>query len=411
MLCAVIVVIAALVGLSKSVVAGAWAAVGALLASIFMAATVWRLAAVAQEWRRELRSSRAEAASLQKELAYVRADAAAVEDAVSQGVILCGADGVIKSANAAAKELFKFPQPVGRTVLAMSLSYELHSLVVRRMLTEEAHVVNEISLSYPVARTVIARTFRVDETPTLVLLTLEDVTQLRRLQTVRSDFVANVSHELRTPLSAIRAMAETILDDENLSPETKKKYLSKIISEVDQLTAISNDLLSLASAESSVPEQTEIDLAEVLAYCLQHIERQSVVNGLELKTNIADKLLVTANRNQLIQVFSNLLSNAMRYTPKGFVELTARREEDEVIVEVKDSGIGISSEHVSRIFERFYRVDKARSRDTGGTGLGLSIVRHIIESLGGKIEVESVLNVGSTFRVRLPAAESSLASV
>lgn len=169
------------------------------------------------------------------------------------------------------------------------------------------------------------------------------------------------------------------------------------------MTLIADDLLVLSAVESQKVAEQEVDLAEAVRYAAHQSEEQANSRSLRMSVETPDSLTVIGDRTQLIQVLMNLLSNAIRYTPEGTVEIKLARQNGNAICKVRDTGIGIPAEHLPRIFERFYRVDKMRSRETGGTGLGLSIVRHIVEAHGGKVEVESEVGVGTCFSVTLPA--------
>jgi two-component system phosphate regulon sensor histidine kinase PhoR len=258
----------------------------------------------------------------------------------------------------------------------------------------------ELAVDYPEPLALRVQALKVADDA--VALWIADVSDIRRLETVRRDFVANVSHELRTPMAAMRAMAETIEDDPDLTNAERDRYLDKIIAEVDRLTHLSDDLLTLASAEAKPSEQAEIDLAEIARYAVLQMEQPAATKGLSLEIDAPTSLIALGDRPRVIQVAMNLLQNAIRYTNSGGAKVRVFEDREHAVLEVQDSGIGIGAEHLPRIFERFYRVDAARSRETGGTGLGLAIVRHITESLGGKVEIESELGKGSTFRVRLP---------
>ena len=400
LLCAAVIAVLSVLGFSRGIHSGVWLALGALVACLALFATVWRLSTVAQDWRRELRAARHELHRISGELDLVQANLSAVTEGVALALLACDTDGNILFANDAARDMFQFPQPVGRTVLAVSLSYELHTFVTQALAKGGIEVETDINLSYPESRTVQVRAWNASGKS--LFISIQDITELRRLEKVRSDFVANVSHELRTPMATIRAMAETMVDDTKLAKETKQRYLNKIVQEVDRLTNISDDLLTLSSAESQPVEKIEVDMAEVVRYATQQVESQARERGLKFLVDTPQSLMIYGDRHQLIQVVLNLVTNAIRYTPDGGVDVSLRETPNEAILEVRDTGLGIASEHLPRIFERFYRADHARSRETGGTGLGLSIVRHIVESLGGKIEVESELNVGSVFRVKLP---------
>ena len=235
-----------------------------------------------------------------------------------------------------------------------------------------------------------------------------DITQLRRSETVRKDFIANVSHELRTPLAAIKAFAETLHDAAAQDPEHRQEFILEIERNADRMTRLVDDLLALSALESGTrpPAQEPVDLmrvaAEVTASLKPLASRKEIGLRLEPFHDIPE---VRGDRGQIKQVLTNLIDNAIKFTPdKGVVRLSASYGDGRVTVAVQDSGIGIPAEDLPRIFERFYRVDKARSREMGGTGLGLAIVKHIVEAHGGTVAVESRPAEGSTFRFTLPAA-------
>jgi two-component system phosphate regulon sensor histidine kinase PhoR len=240
------------------------------------------------------------------------------------------------------------------------------------------------------------------------LVVLHDVTQLRKLESLRRDFVANVSHELKTPLTAIRGLVETLLDDPAMESETRRHFLERVRAQAGRLGQLVNDLLTLARVESAegLPQRERVDVRVVLQECAARFEPLCAAKDLRLVRDLGTRsLIVLGDEECLRQIADNLLDNALKYTPAGGrVHLRARASEatPDVVVEVEDSGIGIPSDQLERIFERFYRVDKARSRELGGTGLGLSIVKNMAQALGGSVSVESALGRGSTFRVTLP---------
>lgn len=240
------------------------------------------------------------------------------------------------------------------------------------------------------------------------LLVAQDITSRRRLETMRRDFVANVSHELRTPLASIRAMAETLQDGALSDREVSGKFLGTIITETERLARIAEDLLVLSDAESHQPVKEQLNLSELVEFVVTRSRPQADKAGLKLTAEITPGLTTQANRDQIEQVLVNLVDNAIKYTgADGSVHVSALPEGDCVAVHVADTGIGIMRQDLPRIFERFYRVDKARSRQSGGTGLGLSIVKHIVESHGGTVSVKSEYNHGSTFTFTLPAGGRS----
>ncbi|MFZ5926209.1 MAG: ATP-binding protein [Acidobacteriota bacterium] len=240
------------------------------------------------------------------------------------------------------------------------------------------------------------------------LAILHDVTEIERLERVRRDFVANVSHELRTPLTAIRGYAETLLDGAIDDADHNRKFLEVIRSNAIRLTNIASDLLVLSELEQhrAAQEPAEaVPVQPVIEAAIRTVESAARIRKVSLLFHPTD-LAVRALRFRLEQALVNLVDNAVKFSPPGTeVRITCARAEDGMVeIHVADQGIGIPEEDLPRIFERFYRVDKARSREAGGTGLGLSIVRHIAELFGGSVRVVSRLNEGSTFTLRFPAA-------
>ncbi|EAG6645862.1 PAS domain-containing sensor histidine kinase [Listeria monocytogenes] len=240
-----------------------------------------------------------------------------------------------------------------------------------------------------------------------IILLLHDITQIRHLENVRSEFVTNVSHELKTPVTALKGFAETLLDGAMYDEVLLKKFLTIIKEESDRLHRLIMDILALSRIEQNpVAENVElVDVDEVIEQSARTIFEMAAEKN--IRVTIPEKtsasVMIETDRDKLQQIVINLLSNAINYTPvDGKVEVKLIEQEAEVIIEVTDNGIGIPAKDIDRVFERFYRVDKARSRHSGGTGLGLSIVKHLVENCGGRIEVESQEEVGSTFRVTLP---------
>lgn len=236
------------------------------------------------------------------------------------------------------------------------------------------------------------------------VLAILDVTPIRRLETVRRDFVANVSHELRTPLTVVSGFAET-LQDPALPPEDRARFSATILANTQRMQRIVDDLLDLSRIESGGwrPNPTSLDprsiVGEVFAAAGALADRKHVA----LVSDIADDVVtVHADPTALRQLLTNLVDNALRHTAAGSVTVTARRTSGGITIGVRDTGVGIAAEHLPRIFERFYRVDAARSRQEGGTGLGLAIVRHMVEAHGGRVRAESALGVGTTVSVTFP---------
>jgi len=241
--------------------------------------------------------------------------------------------------------------------------------------------------------------------PIGALIIMWDVTHLRHLETVRSEFVANVSHELKTPITSIAGFVETLLsEDWNLS-EKIRHFLNIIKQQTDRLDAIIDDLLTLSRLEQKnekVIKEPE-HLNRVLKNAVRLCELQAKQKSIRIQLDCPSKIVLNINAPLIEQVFVNLIINAVKYSdPAKTVRVTVKQEKDEVIIYVKDEGYGIEKQHLDRLFERFYRVDTARSRKLGGTGLGLSIAKHIVQAHGGSIQVESKIGFGSTFKITLP---------
>lgn len=342
---------------------------------------------------------------LQEDLERQRQNVDALGEGMDVAILVCDERATISYANRAAKEMFRTQDPAGRSLLAITLNYDLEQLALlagRDRKEQNA----ELTFAYPTDRVGLAKAWSVESLPGRVFVTVVEITDLRRLERVRTDFVSNVSHELRTPLTLIRAMAETLLDDRGKDKELFERYLGKVIEEVDRLSGITSDLLTLSSAESNPVRKAPCDLVEVFSNVVNQFQSKAAEKGLELTFEGPEHLVIEANTAQMTQVAINLVDNAINYTQTGSVKVSVTASEDEAMVNVADTGIGIPSDHHQRVFERFYRVDRGRARTLGGTGLGLSIVKNIVESHGGEITVESALNRGSTFTVKLPFGAS-----
>jgi len=238
------------------------------------------------------------------------------------------------------------------------------------------------------------------------VLVLHDVTELRRLETVRQDFVANVSHELKTPITAIRGLIDTIVDDRAMPEETKTQFLLKIQNQSLRLSRLVTDLLTVARLESGAGllETEPLDVASLVRRSAANFRTDADSNGIALSVEVPpEPVMVEGDGEALELMINNLLDNALKYTPgNGHVWARVSVDGDRAIIAVEDTGIGIAREHHDRVFERFYRVDKARSRELGGTGLGLSIVKHVCKAHGATIALASAPASGSTFTVNMP---------
>jgi two-component system phosphate regulon sensor histidine kinase PhoR len=239
------------------------------------------------------------------------------------------------------------------------------------------------------------------------LVVLNDVTSLRRLETVRRDFVANVSHELRTPITSVKGFVETLLENPPENPQERERFLRIVATHADRLNAIIEDLLSLSRIEQET-EKAEIVLtagkvADVILSAVDACTAKAESRRISIEHTCTGDTVASINPPLLEQAVVNLIDNAIKYSEPGSgVQVKCSTEEHRVSIAIHDQGCGIASEHLPRLFERFYRVDKARSRKLGGTGLGLAIVKHIVQAHGGEIAVESALGRGSTFTIHLP---------
>jgi two-component system sensor histidine kinase SenX3 len=239
----------------------------------------------------------------------------------------------------------------------------------------------------------------------LVLLLVEDQTESRRVEEVRRDFVANTSHELKTPVGALALLAETVEDAAD-DPEAVRRFASRMRQEAARLTNLVQDMITLSRIQAAepIPDPVPVQLDDVVAEALDRCRMKASARGIELVAVGEDGLSVLGDEDLLVTALRNLLENAVAYSPdKTRVDVSTRHAADDAVeISVADQGIGIPERDLERIFERFYRVDPARSRATGGTGLGLAIVKHVTAAHGGKVTVVSSEGAGSTFTLRLP---------
>ena len=327
-----------------------------------------------------------------------------------EGVIAVDRRQHVLFANVAAGRKLRFsPEEVeGWPLLEVVRSHELRRIVEQALQTRQ-HCQGEIQWKSDVQLTLEVHATPLPGQPCPgVVLVLHDVTDLKRLEGMRQQFIANVSHELKTPLSSIKAYTETLLSGALEDAEHARTFLSRIDDQANRLQDLILDMLSLARIESGQAplELANVSLAQVVDNCLRDHETRAAAGQLTLVNEVGtSSLQVRADEEALLQILSNLVDNAIKYTPAGgTVAIRSRAEAAQAVIEVVDTGPGIAPEHHERLFERFYRVDRARSRELGGTGLGLSIVKHLCQAMGGSVAVESALKKGSVFRVRIPLA-------
>jgi two-component system, OmpR family, phosphate regulon sensor histidine kinase PhoR len=332
-----------------------------------------------------------------------RSRLAAVLDRMTDGVLIADAAGQIQFANPAVERLFETKNAVGHRLVEV---LRHHQLVEAWQRSRETGEVQEESVELPGRRRFVQLVVLPDRQTEGSLLLVQDLTRVRRLETVRRDFISNVSHELRTPLASLKALTETLRDGALKDPKAAMRFLGRIETEVDALTQMATELLELSRIESGqVPlELKPVPAEALLISAVDRMRAQTERAGLVLRIDAAQYLTeVMADQPRLEQVFVNLIHNAVKFTrPGGEVVLGAQPESENVCFSVRDSGMGIPAEDLERIFERFYKADRARSG--GGTGLGLSISRHLVEAHGGRIWVESSEGQGSTFFFTIPKA-------
>ena len=342
------------------------------------------------------------------ELTEERDRAGQILDALDDGVLLLDGAGRLLLANPAARSWFGLPDDLRPGLPAKRvLGLPQVTALAAQAAEARASVVGNLTLVFPQARTLAMRAFPlVDRGPTgRIVVTLIDITQRRRLEVLRRDFVANASHELKTPVAAVRALAETMLTALLEDPEAARRFAERIGREAERLDVLVRDLLDLSRVERGTLDIEPVDLVGLAKEVAGGYTDLAEERRLRLSTELQPQLSLRGDRAQLGLLLSNLVDNALRHTSaKGAVCVRLHATESRAIIEVADTGEGIPAGELSRVFERFYRVDKARARQTGGTGLGLAIVRHVAEGHGGTVRVDSELGRGSTFTVSLPLA-------
>ena len=336
--------------------------------------------------------------------------ARAILNSMADGVIALDKNGRVILINPVVESIFNIKEEywIGTELIKVIRNHELEQLFVRALQDMQPVLNNELQVLTPEPRL-----FRVQISPLQgvknkkmgVVGLLTDVTERRKLDQMRTEFAANVSHELRTPLTSINGFVETLLDGAMEQPEIAKNFLEIIHSEGKRLANLIDDLLKLSRLEyrRSILHKQPVDLVDVIQKTVKMFEGLAQDKRIELTLALPDDLpAVPGDAGFLSQVVVNLVDNAIKYTlPEGKVNIAVTSNHQFITVTVADTGIGIPPESLSRVFERFYRVDKARSREMGGTGLGLSISKHIVEAHGGKIKVTSS-QAGSTFIFTLP---------
>ncbi|MGQ0814167.1 MAG: sensor histidine kinase [Gemmatimonadota bacterium] len=390
----------------------------AVLAIFGFAMLAWALRrSVLRPLRQLRRDLNLTARALQESEMRLRAAAAEQQrvlglfEAITEGILEVSENGRILHANAAARALLNLPADVGgQTARSLIRHLELRELI-ERAARGETVAPAEVVLD---GRQLLIGTQAlplVNGKGGGAVITVVELTELRRIESVRRDFVANVSHELKTPLTSIRGYAETLLTDD-MPREAQRQFLEVIHKNATRIQRIVDELLDLSRLQSGGwrPDLQEIDVGELAEDVWTAYEAAAHAKRIHFEV-AGEAARVIADPDGLRQVMSNLFDNAIRYTPEGGqIKVVIRRAHDGhatplVELEVRDSGVGIPRDALPRIFERFFRVDAARSREQGGTGLGLSIVKHLVDRMAGEVSAQSELGRGTSIRVRLPAAD------
>ncbi|NMC73718.1 MAG: PAS domain-containing protein [Geobacteraceae bacterium] len=331
---------------------------------------------------------------------------------MGEGVIVTDQEGNVTLANPAFRVLFSLGEEIeGKSLVEITRQPAIHN-ALKKVLDTREEIIEEMAVLVPHEKYMLTHWVPLREEGKLLgaVAVFHDITDLKRLENVRKDFVANVSHELRTPVSVIKGFAETLLfEGRDLTPEKNLQFITIIHNHAERLANLISDLLALSRMESGVMElePTSVNLAGTVARTFHLLEGKALAKQVSLvaSSSLADTPPVLADPSRLEQVLINLLDNAVKYTPAGgSVTVSATQENDHIRIDVADTGVGIPPQDLPRIFERFYRVDTARSRDMGGTGLGLSIVKHIVQAHGGTISVDSTPGKGSTFSFTMKRA-------
>ncbi|MBT4998274.1 MAG: HAMP domain-containing protein [Oceanospirillaceae bacterium] len=329
---------------------------------------------------------------------------------MNEGVITVNDKGLITHVNRAACRILRTSgeRCLGQSLQDMDASNNLNQAFIQCQ-QEQVSVERSIQLDgYTFARhyrlhvTLLKHSDQAD-----AILVLQDTTDVQRMDKMRADFVANASHELKTPITAIRGFAETLIEDEAIERQTQQRFIRKIHGQSIRLSDLVSELLALSRLESNdAAFNTQVDLQQIVQRVCDNL--QAVAQGhqviLDLDTE-GQPIILLGDENALSQMVTNLVDNAIKYTPAmGHVHVVIEVDASTALLSIKDDGIGIDEANQERIFERFYRVDKARSQSLGGTGLGLAIVKHIVQSHKGSLKLKSKLNQGSTFVIKIPLA-------
>lgn len=341
------------------------------------------------------------------DIAEERGKLEAVLNCMTDGILITDTKARVVLANPAAKGLLNIKTEILGEPVTMAIRIaEIHNLVME-VISRESMVTEEIELPNPDRLYIIATAAPLHSSEKAeglagVVLSLHDITKIKKLEEVRKTFVANVSHEIKTPITAIKGFAETLIDGALYDKDHAVKFLGAIQTHSERINSLVDDLLTLSRIESGKIkiEAAPLDIGTVLDTVFTLLMDKAKAKGLYLsKTIPSEPMLITADKNRLIQILLNLVENAVKFTAAGGVTISIENTNSHFAICIEDTGIGIAKEHLSRLGERFYRVDMARSRELGGTGLGLAIVKHLVKAHGWDLKIDSVYGKGTAVKI------------
>ncbi|UHA72447.1 two-component system histidine kinase PnpS [Paenibacillus sp. 481] len=366
--------------------------------------------------------------SLQIQLTQIRENESRLQSVLEHminGIVMVEADGKVELLNSKAERILgvKCHDWVGKSFKEVRAPHELMQMVAD-VAEHKLMLHDEIAIYYPQERLLdvnVVPVYTSDKQWSGVLLFMQDVSAIRRLERMRSEFVANVSHEIKTPVAAVKGFAETLMNGAMNDPDTAQSFLRIIYDESERLNRLIGDILELSKIESKkVPLQfSPVHMSSFLEQTTEMLQQAAETKHIEVLLQTDEEMYLEADEDRLRQIVLNLLSNAINYTPEGGhvkisaypLDVAANGDYEQIRLTISDTGMGIPKKDLPRIFERFYRVDKARSRSSGGTGLGLSIVKHLVEAHRGHIQVESESGLGTTFTIELPVLQDTVAFI
>ncbi len=342
------------------------------------------------------------------ELNHSNSSLKAILKSIPCAVVAVDRDKKIVMYNDMARDFFAIPEDAEGKFFIERVRYVSMEKMIDRALSTKKNVEEErpiVSLDSESIYKINAAPIKIQNKVSGAVLLAQDITDIRHLEMMRRDFAANVSHELKTPLTVINGFLETIKTEKNLDKKTRDKFLDIISMETDRLSRLIEDILTLSEIETGVLSHVEnVNVDERIGKSVELLRKGAEKKNITLEKNLScPKITVRGNADRLTQMAINLIDNAIKYTPEGGrVTVSTSKSRENCMITVEDNGIGISMEDQRRLFERFYRADKSRSRELGGTGLGLSIVKHIVSSMNGRVQVKSAPGHGSVFTVIFP---------